>query len=855
MTTDSSEPQSTSFISRSQKLLGSFNLETISFGIILALVFLLPIFIIPSSTVVFQASKSLVVYIGIALALAIFLGLMLQRGTLTIPIEYVFGALIALPVIYLVSALASPSPITGIVGDLYGPHTFVFLLVMVIFVGLVTILFRDKNRIFYSYLVFFAAFFIITLYQIAKLLIGGSALSFGVLTSPSSNLIGTWNDFGIVMGAVTLLSLITLEMLPVGRWFRVALYAALGISVALLILVNFQLIWLLMGAFTLIFFVYVFSLDRARISHSASQTTTENMNVYNTSDTFESSDSPNTTNSRASMYALTLGVLAISVVLMISQDAGTVVSSAFGVNQQNIYPWTATLEVARESLSEFPIVGAGPNQFELQWLKHKPLVLNQTPIWNVDFTSGEGYILTSLITVGALGFAAWIAFLALFVWVGFRAVFTTVTGYARRYLITSSFLVALYLWIIAVAYTPNMVVLTFAFFFTGLFFASAAEAGALRTRTFNLFTRPRVSFAAVMVLIVLLISSIVLAYYTSRAVVASSYFYDGVRVYNTEGALKQAQRSIARAIHIRELDQYYRTLAQLGQARLSGIMGKEPAETESQQKEIQRDFQAVFGTALQNAQSAVEYNRSDYRNWLVYAQTFHAVMPVQTEGVYERAAQLYDEAIKRNSTSPALLLARAQLERANGNKEEAREYIRKALNKKVNYTAARFVLAQIEMEENNTQEAIQSLNAAATRDPNNPAIFFQLGVLYYNTDAYADAITVLERALELTGDNYANARYFLGLSYAENGDRQSSLQQFEVLEENNPDNREIGRILSNIRRGREPLQGLISEPARRAELPVDEDMQDENEERGEIDVDVPSGEGATTTDTEEIDDQ
>jgi len=152
----------------------------------------------------------------------------------------------------------------------------------------------------------------------------------------------------------------------------------------------------------------------------------------------------------------------------------------------------------------------------------------------------------------------------------------------------------------------------------------------------------------------------------------------------------------------------------------------------------------------------------------------------------------------------------AELEVINGDTQTAREYIREALEKKNNYTAAVFLLAQIQINENQIPEAIQSVESATLLEPNNPAIFFQLGLLKYNQEDIEGAISSLEKALSIN-NVYANARYFLGLSYSKVGRTDDAIYQFEEIEKTNPDNEEVKLVLENLRSGSDPLEGFETE--------------------------------------------
>jgi len=777
-----------------------FSPEKLSIFFIFLVLVLAPLCFFPFSVIPFAVGKNALIYSGITLSLIFYLVNLLKKGKLPVSYEYVFLTLGGLLLVYLVSALLSVSPWTGMFGDMIGAQNFMFLFIMIIMLLLVFIEFREKNRVFNSYLVFFVVAIVMIVYQILKLMIGGDILSFGTLVSPTSNPVGSWNDFGVVMAVVVLLSLVTLEMFPVNKILRACLYVCLIASLLFLILVNSSLLWVLLGLFSLLFFVYVFSLDRVK----------------------KNEDVSGGKKGKVATYAMSLIILVISIIFLMSPTFGAYISSFAGTYQAEVVPTYRTVfSVAQQSVKEYPLFGVGPNQYDVQWLKHKPSSVNQSPFWYLEFNNGGGYILTSIVTVGILGFVLWLLFLGFFVRLGFRSVFGNINNYGTRYLVTSSFIVALFLWIVALFSSPGSVIVMLAFFFTGLFLAASARAGIIVSKTCNLFTKSRTSFISVMVLVLLLVVLGVFEYVVCRVAFASADFQKGIIIFNTTGNFSEAEMRIGKAIQKYGSDEYYRTLAELNQIEFNRLLTMSTEEMTTE--DIQRSIQLVLTKAIGNAQMAVDIDSSEYRNWMTSGQIHHSLVSLEVQGAYEKASKDYEEALKRNPSSPSIVLTRAQLERTNGDNDGARDFIAQALSMKNNYTDARFMLAQIAVQENNVSQAIQSLNAASVLDPNNSALFFQLGILYYNTQDWSNAISTLNRAVELAGGQFGNARYFLGLSLAESDDRSGALEQFKMLAETNPTNEEVKKILSNLKYGRRALYGITEEPVEREELPVDEE--------------------------------
>jgi tetratricopeptide (TPR) repeat protein len=109
--------------------------------------------------------------------------------------------------------------------------------------------------------------------------------------------------------------------------------------------------------------------------------------------------------------------------------------------------------------------------------------------------------------------------------------------------------------------------------------------------------------------------------------------------------------------------------------------------------------------------------------------------------------------------------------------------------------------------------------------PNDIGVLFQLGLLYYQDNNLDNSRLSLERAISLN-ENYANARYFLGLIYDKQGDKDKAIEQFENIAKTNPDNQEIQKILNNLMAGRSALKEIsppAKAPEKREKPPISEE--------------------------------
>ncbi len=766
-------------------------LSKLSFGILTALLFLIPFFFIPSSLVSFQISKSVLVMVGVVLAAIFFIINLIKEGKVTVPKNLFFLSIAILPIVFLISSIAHGAQAVQLIGYSLDSGTVAFVFFATLLLYLVTESFEKKEHVFKAYIAFFASFVVVGLYQLLRLLFGPDILSFGLFTTSIGNLVGNWNDLGIFFGLSTILSLVSLEMLSLSRLYKTILYSVFAFSIFFLMFVNFVTIWMVLAVFALIFFVYIISFDKFSSSEKFVEGAVSGEGHLHTR--------------KISYNALAL--LVISVLFVIAgQTLGTKISSVSKINNIEVRPsWGTTLTIIGSALKDNAIVGTGPNGFTQAWLVHKPAGINESLFWNTDFSYGIGLIPTFFVTTGVLGIVAWVFFFVMFILVGVRAIYYSLSDLFSRFLITSSFMAALFLWIMSVLYVPSTATFALAFFFTGLFAANLRREGLLKVKTLSLVNHPKLSFVSVLVLVALLICNVTLGYFVIEKVVADVSFQQGVSVAQTGQNLDVAQNYMVKAVGISNYDKYYRGLSQVNLLEVNQLLSKPGATPES----IKDPFQQTLGSAIENARQATLVNPTNYQNWLALAQVYASLVPAPfaIPGAYENAKAAYESAQRVSPNDPTIVLLLARLEVAHKDLEKARVYANQAVEMKKNFADAHFLLAQIEASEGNVAKAIPPLQTTLILSPNNPGLFFQLGLLEYDQKDYASAIDAFARAIIQVPD-YANAKYFLGLALQKTGRVADALQQFKEIAVSNPDNVDIKNIITNLEAGKDPFANV-----------------------------------------------
>ena len=766
--------------------------DKMSAWVIIGLIFLVPVFFIPSSVVPLQFTKVIILYVGVIVSLIAWIIARLHDGKLSYTRHGIFVALGGVVLTYLAASLFSPAKFVSLIGQGFEVSTFAFIAVMAVFVFLVSNVFVNRQRAAYAYLAFIAAFIFITLFQLIRLLAGPSVLSFSVFTAATDNLIGSWNDLGIFFGASALFSFISLELLRMPKMLRSLCIAVLIISLFFLSVISFNSVWYFLGIFALIFFIYNFSFNKARNPEVSPVITTAG---------------------RRTVPVTSLVVLIICFVFaLVKGNIYTTLSNGLGIqplgrlaveNVEVSPSWTSTYDVAKDSIVKHPLFGVGPNRFINQWLVSKPAVINSTVFWATDFNYGIGFIPTLIVTTGIVGFLAWLVFLGLFLYLGFKVLFTRVQDSFSMYLSISSFILSLYFWIFAIIHVPSASLLALTFVFTGIFFASAIDSKLIIQKSYDIVKNPARSFVSVLVLIGVMLGVVIFGYSIVKHYVASVYYNRALQEANVSGNIQAAEVDLNRALQFSQDDYFYRTLSQLNLVKINSLLQQQNMAPDV----LKSQFQSDISTAVAAAQAAYAIDKTNYLNVLGLGNVAAAVVPFNSTGAYDQALASYNQARVLNPLNPSILLTMAHLEVAHKNMALAKANITTALQLKNNYTDAIYLLAQIQINEGDLKSAIQSVEALTYTSPNDPGIYFQLGLLRYNNKDYAGAASALSQALTLTPD-YANAKYFLGLADAKLGKNQEALVLFESIQKTNPDSKDLQSVISNLKAGKDPVASL-----------------------------------------------
>lgn len=737
--------------------------------------FLVPFWVLPLTSNPLGTNKVALSYLLIIVAFLCWLVGRINTGTVTLPKNYLALTLIFMAAVWFMSGVFSLSPHVSFY-ELNDDASSFFAVLMFVIAGFVAYFYlRTPKEVFFWFSALFSSALLIFIFQLLRVVFGFSSFLGINFSSASSNLFGSWTELGIFFSVVGVLALFLFEVLTERRLRAVFMGLSL-ISLVVIVMVNNRIIWWVTFSFLLVIMAYLLSLKPRRI------------NIFS-----------------ATLLALIVVLLFIQVPAISSS-----IISYLGLGDLEVRPsFPASWTVVQKTLEETPFLGSGPATFVYDWLRFKPLAVNESIFWATRFSSGVAFVPSLLASVGILGFAAFLLVALSFFYFSLKAL----AGSGQTKLdpifvlvLCGSLMIFVYLFVYNVGFTLTL----FLFLFLGMFMALISERRLAKEYNIALFQSSGIGFISALAIIFLLIVSFS-SFYIFGQKYASAYFFGRAGQLSAVGDAAGARGALGLAISLDQRDSYFRAAAELDLQDMALLLNRGDLSAD----DIRGGFQSFLSRAIQNAQTAVNLNPAENLNWMAMGRVYEAVIPFQVAGASEFAMSAYKEAAARNSTSPEPLLVQARVALALNQLDQAKGLLEDSLKLKSNYTPAHFLLAQIEDAQGNTSNAILRAEAAAVLSPNDIGALFQLGLLYYRSNRLDNARVVFERAVALNS-NYSNARYFLGLIYDRLGMKPAAIEQFELIKSLNPQNAEVDQILRNLRNGKSALSG-ISPPAPRPE--------------------------------------
>jgi len=757
---------------------------------------------IPGSAIPFVYTKVSILAVGAIVTLALFILARLTRGNIIVPPVLLLGSLWLVPLAYLLSALFSGVGMkAAFFGSAFEADTLGFVVVAALLGSLAALVLRRREQLHLFYMVVAAAFAIVLIGEV--IFIVGGQVAPGTF-SATSNLIGAFVDLGILLGLALAVSLIALRFTTLPSWMHIALYVAGAIELLVLALVNSVMVWVLVALVALGIFIEAIM----RRTMAAGDDDLEGVAVV---------EAPAMLDSVQGSLVAPLIVLVVSIFFLIGGSTiGSALSGGLHASALDVRPsWASTFAVGSHTFASSPLFGTGPNTFGVDWLKYRDSSLNSTIFWNIDFTSGIGYVPTSFVTTGAVGAIAWIAFFALLLFVGIRFLLLRAPADPfLRFVSLSSFVATVYLFALAVLAVPGPLTIALAFIAAGVFISSMRYGVSAQEWGIAFARSPRIGFVIVFALTLLLIAAVFGVYVVVERYLGESAYAEAA-VALQGGKLDVASADISRSILFSPTDYAYRLSSSVGIARMNQIANDSTLTAD----QARTNFQSALTGSISDALTSTQLGPNNYQNWGALGDVYAAVVPLGISGAYDNAKTAYEHAQTLNPTNPVLPFVLAQLEIADKNGAAAEADLTQAISLKHDYTQAIFLLSQLEVQEGKAAEALQAAEAAAYFAPTDPTVLFQVGLLRLGTGDTDGAIVALQAATKVN-PQYANAHFFLAVAYAAKKDFTDAVTELQAVSALSPDNATaVAADITALEAGKNPFpattlsEAPVTEPA------------------------------------------
>lgn len=659
-------------------------LDKVSFISLACVLVLLPVFFLPSTLFSLDASKTSLTIFGLFVALIAFVVARFSDGKVSFPKSIILLSGFGLLVVTFLSALFSSATKMSFFGIMLDPGSFYFMLVGFLLMFVSSIVFKNTTRMKFLFVWSVIISILLMIFQILHIFFP-SMFSLNILVEKTDNLLGSWNTFGIFTGLFAIVALFVTEFFTISGFKKFLLRLLVVVAIVLSSLVNFYLIWILLGLFALVVFVY---------------------KIY-----FSFSNKPEE-NTKKSFPVFPFLIVMFSLLFFMSgKFVGGFLPQSLGVSNVEVYPsFGTTLGITKNVLKSDPIFGVGPNRFADSWTMYKPMNINNSGFWNTSFSFGSGLLPTFMSSNGILGILSWLVFLAIFAFFGIKSFFYSVKK-NTNWEATGFFIAALYLFTASFFYPVNGVMLFMAFAFTGVFIGLHSNEHPNGIFSFSFLDDPRKSFSLILLLVLIMISASALTFQYGKIFLSVPYY--GKAVSSTD--INQAESAINKAVLLHKNDLYLRTYVQLYLTKMNTLVSKNSTLSEKEKSDLQKSFDE----AVKGANLAVQYNIKNYLNHESLGTVYYTAGLLGVKDAYEKAKESFNIASSLNPYNPSLKLSLARVSFAEDNIKDARALSTEALSLKPDYIDALVALSQIEKKAGNSSLAISYAERALSLDPDN----------------------------------------------------------------------------------------------------------------------------------------
>ncbi|HMO78094.1 MAG TPA: hypothetical protein PKA42_03050 [Candidatus Paceibacterota bacterium] len=784
--------------------------RSVALGSLILVFGLLPVLFLPNVLTTLGFTKVYIVAVGVFVAIIFVILSVLRKGTVTLMFPPTLGLFWAFTLLAIASGLLSGDRLDALSGQGMEIHTAGFILLLAL-VMTVTLFFGNaKAAVVRLFMVLGVSTILLQFYHLLRLVFGPEMLSFGPLfASSTTSLIGSFNDLAIFSGLVLLVAIVMLQQTwtsMIGKW---VLAIVVVNSLILLAVINFYLVWWIVGFVSLLTVLY-----------------------FIVKDTWLKSETTTTVPVTPFAFTVVGLVCVVSGAFVVNGDyLGATVTKFSGIEYIEVRPsLSATADLTKAVYSKNAFLGVGPNRFEDAWRTYKNPIINQTIFWNTNFSSGSGYLPTLFVTTGLVGGLAFLIFLGTFLYRSYRTLFVSEARDSSWFLVgLISFSAATYLWFMTIVYVPGATLLILTALFTGITLVATLKIRQQFGFIIDVTTSKRHGIALMAAVLIVCGTSVYMLIGISKQFNASVVYAETVNQFRSGADYATTDAGLLRAQTLNPQDLYVAERAQLRLTEINRISSLEVNEANQQY------FTKLVSEGIALAQQAIAIDGTNPDNQILLTNFYSLLDQANFEDISKRTEELFARARELDPQNPTYLLLLSQHKARLNQFAETRRYLLEAVAMKNNYTDALYLLSQLDIQEGNVESALAFTQSIISIEPNNPTRYFQLGLLRAANQELEQAAQAFEVAVAL-GGTYANARYFLALTYLDLGRKEDALTQLRLVLDTNEGNELVTNLISQIE------SGTYVRPENTSSVPV------ANEQRVSQDGDITTTNESPDTD-------
>ena len=518
-----------------------------------------------------------------------------------------------------------------------------------------------------------------------------------------------------------------------------------------------------------------------------------------------------------------VNILLLPIILLLISGfyAGGLFSKVGGLNNistlNNVLPQELVLSnelsrsIAWQSLKNDPILGSGPATFLNDFVKFKPVSFNNSNFWNIRFNRSAGNITEMIGTVGIFGTLSYLLFVFMFLLI----MSLSLQRLRKRYQNESSkydelreivsvlpfFLAWLALAAAQFVYHQNTVLAFYFWLFTALGIVGwqKIESAPYKRFKFSFKKVPEVGLVINVVLLILVFVLVGLFY------LAGQFYLADVKFKQSVEKNEELVGKMEKVVNLNRYRENYRRA--LSQAYL--ISAWDEANKSENERNIQL-LQALSSSSINQARTATMLSPNSVFAWenlgAIYRDSRGLV-----GGTFPFALEAFAKASELEPANPFFFRERCRINLISEERDwdETIGHCQKAIELKSNYLDAHIQLALVFEEKGDLEKAVQQMESILEKlrgvsfqrgsDLANAAaeIYFQMGRLYFNLDRIDEAIRMFEQAV-IVNPNYANTRYALGLSYMSKARNSDALIQFQIVNQLIPGNENVEAMIKQL---------------------------------------------------------